>query len=67
MKREIIKNIESAKTETDLLAIRRQIGEAQKVLTDNDVKELFNKLAIKSKKLINPKPLEPRNNFTNIF
>lgn len=63
MKREIIKNIESAKTETDLLAIRRQIGEAQKVLTDNDVKELFNKLANKSKKLINPKP---RNNFTNI-
>ena len=69
MKKELINKIESAKTEADLLEVRKKIADARftRQIADADRKELLNRLANKSRKLITPAPLTPHTNFLSPF
>lgn len=65
MKKELINKIESAKTDGDLLEVRKKIADAifTRQIADAGRKELLNRLANKSRKLIKPAPLTPHTNF----
>lgn len=55
----IIKKIEKAKNESDLLDVRKEVMSAynNNIITDNERHSLWGKLAVKSRMLITPKQL----------